>query len=91
MHWDSGGATSRTRKPACRPDGTAASLRSRTTPLRRVEVQEVTGGVVLGVKEACDAWGASEPEAQRRAGMAPYVVEEREGFYRGRELAIPQR
>lgn len=36
-----------------------------------------------------DSWRASEPEAQRRAVMAPYVVEEREGFYHGRELAIP--
>jgi hypothetical protein len=56
-----------------------------------VEVQEVTGVSCWESKEACDAWRASEPEAQRRAGMAPYVVEEREGFYRGRELAVPQR
>jgi heme-degrading monooxygenase HmoA len=53
--------------------------------------QEITGVSFWDSKEACDAWRASEPEAQRRAGMAPYVVEEREGFYRGRELAIPQR
>jgi hypothetical protein len=51
--------------------------------------QEITGVSFWESKEACDAWRASEPEAQRRAGMAPYVVEEREGFYRGRELAIP--
>jgi hypothetical protein len=39
---------------------------------------------------AFDSWRDSGPEAQRRTPMAPYVVEEREGFYRGRELALPQ-
>ncbi|MGW9032696.1 hypothetical protein ACWGQ5_53970 [Streptomyces sp. NPDC055722] len=47
-------------------------------------------GVVRDSKEAYDSWRASEPEAQRRAPMAPYVVEEREDFYHGRELAVPQ-
>ncbi|MFD8006144.1 hypothetical protein [Streptomyces mirabilis] len=47
-------------------------------------------GVVLGLQETCDSWRTSEREAQR-ADMAPYVVEEREGFCRGRELTIPQR
>ena len=40
-------------------------------------------------KEACDSWRTSESEAQRRTNMAAYVVEEREGFYRGRELSVP--
>jgi heme-degrading monooxygenase HmoA len=53
--------------------------------------QEITGVSFWDSKEACDSWRASEPEAQRRAAMAPYVVEEREGFYRGRELTVPQR
>lgn len=53
--------------------------------------QEVTGVSFWNSREACDAWRASEAEAQRRAAMAPYVVEEREGFYRGRELALPRR
>lgn len=53
--------------------------------------QEVTGVSFWESREACDAWRASEAEAQRRAAMAPYVVEEREGFYRGRELALPRR
>ncbi|MFI2200453.1 hypothetical protein ACH47Z_06650 [Streptomyces sp. NPDC020192] len=52
--------------------------------------QEITGVSFWESKEACDSWRASEPEAERRAGMAPFVVEEREGFYRGRELAIPE-
>ncbi|MEU9440943.1 hypothetical protein AB0D42_08475 [Streptomyces sp. NPDC048304] len=51
--------------------------------------QEITGVSLWDSKESCDAWRASEPEEQRRAAMAPYVVEEREGFYRGRELAVP--
>ncbi|GHH81464.1 hypothetical protein [Streptomyces capitiformicae] len=51
--------------------------------------QEITGVSFWDSKEACDSWRASDPEAQRRADMAPYVVEEREGFYQGRELAIP--
>ncbi|RPE40707.1 hypothetical protein EDD90_3769 [Streptomyces sp. Ag109_O5-1] len=51
--------------------------------------QEITGVSFWDSSEACDSWRASEPETQRRAAMAPYVVEEREGFYRGRELAIP--
>jgi heme-degrading monooxygenase HmoA len=51
--------------------------------------QEITGVSFWVSEETCDAWRASEPETQRRAAMAPYVVEEREGFYRGRELAVP--
>ncbi|MER6385783.1 hypothetical protein [Streptomyces sp. NPDC001250] len=51
--------------------------------------QEITGVSFWDSKEACDSWRASESEAQRRTAMAPYVVEEGEGFYRGRELGIP--
>ncbi|MER5462994.1 antibiotic biosynthesis monooxygenase [Streptomyces sp. NPDC002668] len=50
--------------------------------------QEVTGVSFWDTGEACDAWRASEAESRRREAMAPYVVEEREGFYRGRELGI---
>ena len=53
--------------------------------------QEITGLSFWDSKEACDSWRASESEAQRRAAMAPYVVEEREGFYHGGELGIPQK
>jgi hypothetical protein len=51
--------------------------------------QEVVGVSFWASKDSCDAWRASEAEAQRREAMAPYVVEEREAFYRGRELAMP--
>jgi hypothetical protein len=52
---------------------------------------EIIGVSFWDTKESCDAYRASETEARRRAAMAPYVVEERESFYRGRELAIPVR
>ncbi|QTD97746.1 hypothetical protein [Streptomyces cyanogenus] len=51
--------------------------------------QEITGVSFWDSRESCDAWRGSESEAQRRSAMAPYVVEEREGFYRGRELSLP--
>ncbi|MFH8800885.1 hypothetical protein ACH4F6_14985 [Streptomyces sp. NPDC017936] len=53
--------------------------------------QEITGVSFWDSKEACDSWRTSESEAQRRADMASQVVEEREGFYWGRELAVPHR
>jgi heme-degrading monooxygenase HmoA len=51
--------------------------------------QEVVGVSFWASRESCDAWRASDAEARRREAMASYVVEEREAFYRGRELAIP--
>lgn len=53
--------------------------------------QEIVGVSFWESKEACDSWRASDAEKQRRAGMAPYVVEEREDFYRGGELSIPSK
>ncbi|WP_151483914.1 hypothetical protein [Streptomyces albicerus] len=53
--------------------------------------QEITGVSFWDSKEACDSWRASDTEKQRREAMAPYVVEEREGFYRGGELTVPVR
>ncbi|GAA2367614.1 hypothetical protein [Nonomuraea africana] len=53
--------------------------------------REITGVSFWDTKEACDSWRTSEAETHRREAMAPYVVEEREGFYRGRELAVPVR
>jgi heme-degrading monooxygenase HmoA len=52
------------------------------------------GREIIGVsfwvsKESCDAWRASDSEARRREAMADYVVSEQEGFYRGRELHVP--
>jgi len=50
---------------------------------------EIIGVSFWDTRELCDAYRASEVETRRREAMAPYVVEERESFYRGRELAIP--
>ncbi|MGP3952724.1 hypothetical protein [Streptomyces sp. 7N604] len=52
---------------------------------------EIIGVSFWDSRESCDAWRTSKAEAQRRAAMAPFVVEEREAFYRGRELAVPAR
>lgn len=51
--------------------------------------QEVIGVSFWDSKGACDAWRDSDAERRRRDAMAPYVVEERESFYRGRELVVP--
>ncbi|MGW3622878.1 antibiotic biosynthesis monooxygenase [Streptomyces sp. NPDC000880] len=53
--------------------------------------QEITGVSFWDSREACDSWRSSDGEKQRREAMAPYVVEEREGFYRGGELTVPGR
>jgi heme-degrading monooxygenase HmoA len=53
--------------------------------------QEVVGVSFWASKESCDAWRASEAEAHRREAMTRYVVDEREAFYRGRELGLPAR
>ena len=51
--------------------------------------REVTGVSFWDSREACDRWCASEAESERRQAMAPYVEEETEAFYEGRELGIP--
>jgi heme-degrading monooxygenase HmoA len=53
--------------------------------------QEIIGVSFWPSKEDCDAWRGSEEEARRRQAMAPYILEEREAFYRGRELVVPAR
>lgn len=53
--------------------------------------QEVVGVSFWASKEACDAWRNSDAERRRREAMSPFVIEERESFYRGRELAAPAR
>jgi heme-degrading monooxygenase HmoA len=52
---------------------------------------EVIGVSFWESKEACDTWRATDAEARRRQAMAPFIVEERDAFYRGRELTIPAR
>jgi heme-degrading monooxygenase HmoA len=51
--------------------------------------QQIIGVSFWDSKESCDAWRASEAEERRRSAMAPYVVDEQEAFYRGRELIVP--
>jgi heme-degrading monooxygenase HmoA len=53
--------------------------------------QEVIGVSFWDSHESCDAWRTSEAEARRHQAMAPFIVEEREAFYYGRELAVPMR
>jgi heme-degrading monooxygenase HmoA len=53
--------------------------------------QDITGVSFWESREACDSWRGSDAEKQRREAMAPYVVDEREAFYRGGELSIPAR
>ena len=52
------------------------------------------GEQIIGVsswasRQSYEAWRASEAEARRHAAMAPYILDEQEGFYRGRELVVP--
>jgi heme-degrading monooxygenase HmoA len=51
--------------------------------------QEIIGVSFWESKQACDAWRGSDAEAQRREAMAAYILDEQEGFYYGRELAVP--
>jgi heme-degrading monooxygenase HmoA len=51
--------------------------------------EQIIGVSSWGSQQSCEAWRASEAEARRRAAMAPYILDEQEGFYRGRELVVP--
>jgi len=53
--------------------------------------QQIIGVSFWASNESCHAFRASAAEARRREAMAPYVVDEREAFYRGRELVVPAR
>jgi heme-degrading monooxygenase HmoA len=64
--------------------------------LRAYECYSSDGNEVVGISvwdspESRERFRLSEVEAQRRRAMAPFVVEERSGFYTGRELKIPER
>src|SRR5687768_2388059 len=75
---------------AWRPDPFPEGLR-RAYAYWSEDQQEVVGVSLWESKESCEAWRVTEGEARRREAMAPYVVDEREAFYRGRELAVPTR
>jgi heme-degrading monooxygenase HmoA len=52
---------------------------------------EVVGISIWDTAESREQYRRSEVESARRQAMAPYVLEERSGFYSGRELKIPDR
>ena len=63
--------------------------------LRAYECYSPDGNEVVGISiwdspESRDQYRLSAVESQRREVMAPFVVEERSGFYTGRELKIPR-
>ena len=68
-----------------------AGTRRRAYAYWSEDQEEVIGVSFWDSEEACDSWRASDAEARRREAMAPFVVEEREAFYRGRELIVPAR
>jgi hypothetical protein len=62
--------------------------------LRAYECYSTNGNEVVGIStwdspESRDRYRLSEVETNRRQAMAPFVIEESSGFYRGRELKIP--
>lgn len=64
--------------------------------LRAYECYSADGNEVVGISiwdsaESRERYRLSDVEAERRRAMAPFVVEERAGFYTGRELKIPGR
>jgi len=63
--------------------------------LRAYECYSSDGNEVVGISiwdspESRERFRLSEVESQRREAMAPFVIEERSGFYTGRELKIPE-
>ncbi|MET9375193.1 antibiotic biosynthesis monooxygenase [Streptomyces sp. NPDC003035] len=73
-------------RPGFAPDGMLRALAYWSE-----DGQEITGVSIWASREACDAWRSSDAERERREAMAPYVVQESEGFYRGGELTLPSR
>ena len=64
--------------------------------LRAYECYSADSNEVVGISiwdsiESRESFRLSEVEAERRRAMAPFVLEERAGFYTGRELRIPKR
>jgi heme-degrading monooxygenase HmoA len=90
--------TTRRLKPGTREDFSRA-WRPSTFPegmLRAYECYSPDGNEVVGISiwdspEARERFRLSEVESERRRAMAPFVLEERAGFYIGRELKIPSR
>jgi heme-degrading monooxygenase HmoA len=89
--------TTRKLKPGAREDFSRA-WRPGEFPAGMVRAYELVspdGNEVVGISvwesaQARDAYRKSGVESERRAAMAPYVLEEASGFYVGRELRIPK-
>ena len=52
---------------------------------------EVVGVSVWDSEESRERYRLSDVESERRRAMAPFVLEERSGLYKARELKIPGR
>jgi heme-degrading monooxygenase HmoA len=74
----------RTWRPERHPDGMLHAYAYWTD-----DEQEIIAVSSWDSRESCETWRASWEETRRRAAMAPYVVSEQDGFYRGRELIVP--
>jgi heme-degrading monooxygenase HmoA len=90
--------TTRRLKPGTREEFSQA-WRPREFPegmLRAYECYSPDGNEVVGIAiwdshESWDRFRRSDAETERRQAMAPFLIEERSGFYTGRELKIPDR
>ena len=90
--------TTRRLKPGSREEFSRA-WKPREIPegmLRAYECYSEDGNEVVGISiwdspESRDRYRLSDVEKERRQAMAPFVLEERSGFYLGRELKIPRR
>jgi len=90
--------TTRRLKPGAREEFSRA-WRPREFPegmLRAYECYSQDGNEVVGISiwdspESRERFRLSDVENERRTAMAPFVLEERSGFYAARELKIPTR
>jgi heme-degrading monooxygenase HmoA len=71
-------------RPQQRPEGM-----ERAFAYWSLDGSEVMGVSFWDSQGSCDRWRDSEAEGRRREAMAPFVVEETEAFYEGRELGLP--
>jgi hypothetical protein len=71
----------------CRPDTRSEGM-LRAYAYWSEDTQQSSGCRLGPSKASCQAFRASVAEARRREAMTPHVVDEREAFYRGRELVV---
>ena len=89
--------TTRTLKPGVRDEFSRAWRPSEFPEgmLRAYECYSPDGNEVVGIsiwdsRESRERYRLSGIETKRREAMAPFVSDERSGFYTGRELRIPE-